>query len=252
MLCWCSFQDIATMLLQVFLSRKVADCTIMDKCCLAAPLLSKMQGLKSYTLDSLSVLGFLTMPPKVLLPRKVARWSIMVWCGATAPSLSKRQGRNSYTLHWRSYFGHSYNGVPRIDYKGARWFDYGVMSWHSPLIITVARPKIIDSPLTHIFMIFWRCYCYNFWLRGRLIVRLWVNIATQVSDFPRCKAISHWRCINAHFKDIVPLLSQPLLPSKAAYIMIMCWCRRTADRIIQDASPKIIDSPLMLTWITSN
>jgi hypothetical protein len=98
MLGWRSVQDIATMLLKIFLPRKAADCMSMDICGRTAPWCSTMQGLKLLTHERHSFLGHSYNVLDTILTRKAAGSSIMNSCPCTAPQLCKMHGLKSLIL----------------------------------------------------------------------------------------------------------------------------------------------------------
>jgi len=62
------------------------------------------------------------------------------------------ESQKSLTLRSRSFLGHTGDVVAAIfTKKDGRWYDYGVMSPVSQLILQDAWPEVIDAPLTLIF-----------------------------------------------------------------------------------------------------
>jgi len=62
------------------------------------------------------------------------------------------QDKKSLTLWWRSCLDGGSDIVSvTFAHNDSQYFDYGLMSLHSPLIIQDARPQVIDAPLTLIF-----------------------------------------------------------------------------------------------------
>jgi hypothetical protein len=79
-------------------------------------------------------------------------------------------------------------------------------------------------------------------------VRLWGNGAAQPMYFPRCKAKSRCRTVDAHFEDIVEMLPPPSLNRKVADSSIRTECNRTSYWIFHDVMPKIVDAPVTLIF----
>jgi len=74
------------------------------------------------------------------------RHCIAVW-------LFKMQAQKSLKLCWRSFLGGSSDIVTRIfSYKGGQYDDYGRLPLHSTWTVEDAWRKMVDAPLTLIFM----------------------------------------------------------------------------------------------------
>jgi len=70
-----------------------------------------------------------------------------------AVRISRMQTQKSLTFRWRSFLGGSSDIVTSIfAYEGGQHYDHGGMPLHSSCIVQDAWPKIIDAPLTRIFV----------------------------------------------------------------------------------------------------
>jgi len=117
---------------------------------------------------------------------------------------------------------------PVANTKGGQHFDYSLMSLHSSLIIQNARTKIFDAALTVILLRQWRCPPKNFWLRRRLILRLYVTATKFCFDYQTHKTKNHWCIVETHVQvgaTRVPLL---FLPITTAYTIPLEGCYYTA------------------------
>jgi len=174
------------------------------------------------------ILTRLTFKNSIYEWRKVFHWCEAYW----AP-------QKLLPLRWHLFVGGGSRIVTGIfAHKGGLYVEYGCMSMHSPWILQVAWPKIIDAPLTHhwrtidallthhwraidaalrlSFRTYLRCCCRDYWLEWRPVVWLWVNVAARSFDFPTCKATNRSHFVDAHFQDIVAVLPAAVLPRKAA------------------------------------
>jgi len=89
------------------------------------------------------------MSSKAFLPRKAAHSPIMDLFDHQAAGQYKIKGLKLLMLHRRSVLGHSSDGVATIfALQGGRYFDYGLMSLHSPWILPDTRSKFVDALLT--------------------------------------------------------------------------------------------------------
>ena len=89
-----------------------------------------------------------------------------------------------------------------------------------------------------------RSYCKHCCLEWRPIVRLCVNVAVQPLPFPKCKARSCYCSVDAHFQDILAMLSQPFSCRKVADSSMIVQCHHEARAFSMMQGEK----PLTLHW----
>jgi hypothetical protein len=85
-----------------------------------------------------------------------------------------------------------------------------------------------------------------------VIVQLWVDLAVQPLHFPNCDARSRWCFIDAHYWDIVAMLSQLSLPRKVADSSIMSCCRHAASRFFMRQCQKMLTKCWRSFWGCGN
>jgi len=97
-------------------------------------------------------------------------------------------------------------------YNNNQFTYFGRLCQCSPFIAKCVSWKILDALLTlgwcsvdgsmmPMFGSLWRCCLKYFCPEWRPIVDLWITLVAQPLDYPRCKAITHWRSFDSHFQD---------------------------------------------------
>ena len=114
----------------------------------------------------------------------------------------------------------------------------------APQITHDTWPKIIDAPLTLIFMMGHGRYCNPFCLYRQPKIPSWLTAAYRRCDIPGIMTKNRWRSVDAHFRDGAGRVLQSVLPIKAAKNTLMTdcslsevWFPRTHDQ-----------KSLMLRW----
>jgi hypothetical protein len=162
-----------------------------------------MQGEKSWTLHWHACFG---LSPDVVttmfcLERRAL---VRLWVkDAGKPSeISMMQRPKSWTLHWHSFLGVGSDIVCSIfAHKGRKYYYYGLMPLHSPVIIEDVRPEILDAPLMLISMM-GHCVCgLPFSLLRRPILLLWTDVTMQPGDSWMDLTTNGWLSVDAHFYD---------------------------------------------------
>ena len=77
------------------------------------------------------------------------------------------------------------------------------MTLHSPVIITDARPKIVDASLTLIFRMGQEACRMRFYQLRWPLLPLWMDAIMQLCDCGMGKTVNHWRSIDAHLRAIL-------------------------------------------------
>jgi len=146
--------------------------------------------------------------------------------------------QQSLTLRWRSFSWWGMEGIAIcFAYKGSQKFLY---DWIHPIggvISQDAWPKIVDPPLTLIFMMghgeYWNLFC----LYRQPKIPLWLNTPYQRCHFPTHMTKNRWHSIDAHFHDGARRVLLSVFPIKAAknsfmtdYNLSEVWFPRTQDQ----------------------
>jgi len=147
------FQDGAGSMLLWFLAWKAANTMFMNGCNHSPLRLPKMHSKKSLMHRWRSFWGWCSDRMVYSFAKTGCPF---VGYGERRPchhSITLLAKQKLLTLRWRSFLRGSSNFVPSIfACKGGHYCDYGSMPLHSPWIIQDAWPKIVDAPLTVIFM----------------------------------------------------------------------------------------------------
>jgi len=141
-------------------------------------------------------------------------------------------------LHWRSFSWWGREGIAIwFTYKGSQTFLYDWLQPIGGVISQDAWPKIVDAPLTLIFMMGQGGYCYLFCLWRQPKIPLWLATTYRRCDFPGCMTKNCWRSIDAHFHDGAGRVLLSVLPIKAAknsfvtdYNLSEVWFLRKHDQ----------------------
>ena len=106
----------------------------------------------------------------------------------------------------------------------------------APQITHDTWPTIVDTPLTHIFMMGQGGYCNLFCIKWQPKIPLWLTTAYRRCDFPGLMTKNRWCSVDAHFHDGAGRVLQSVLPIKAAknsfladYNLLEVWFPRTHD-----------------------
>jgi hypothetical protein len=94
-----------------------------------------------------------------------------------------------------------------------------------------ARPKMVDDPLTLIFIIGLGMCCFVFGLWRLRILSECNKIAKSLINYVTYKMKSHWRCIDAEFLNRGGCVSVSLLPMTAAIIFFVHLCDQSPCRV---------------------
>jgi len=159
--------------------------------------------------------------------------------------LTIMEGQQSLTLHWRSF---SWSGREHFTisfaYKGCQDFVYDYVQPITPRITQDTRPRIVDTPLTLIFMMGQGAFWFPFHLYRQPILRLWQFATYRPPDYPGYMTKNCWHSIDAHFQDGAGRLLLSLLPIQAANTSFITICNLSPPRL-----PKIHDQEsLTLHW----
>jgi len=161
------------------------------------------------------------------------------------PWLLKMQNRTFLTPCWHSFswWGDIY--VMRcFGWKGCHYLIYKLLPHSNTLIGQDAKPKIVDAPLTFIFIMQQGVWRYRLCPWRWPILHLWMFTTNQQSHYPKRKTKNRWRSINAQFQEGAGSAARLLLPPKAANTWLRDVCNQSPVGL-----PKMQDHKcLTLCW----
>jgi len=143
------------------------------------------------------------------LPTKVGDGIIMDYHHSIGLKISKMQDKSWLTLCWFSFSWDS-SGINSsiFAHKGLKYFHYGLMLLHSPVIIEDGRPYIVDALLMLISMMRQGACRLPFYLLCWPILPLWMDATMQPCDSWKGKTMNHCCSIDAHlWADLRDLLT---------------------------------------------
>jgi len=158
-------------------------------------------------------------------------------CDLSPPRLPMIPDQKSLSLRWRSFSWWGSEGIAiRFAYKGSQKFLYDWLEPIGGVISQDSRPKIVDAPLTLIFMMRQGGYCNLFCLYRPPKIPLWLTTTYRRCDFPGLMTTNRWRSVGAHFHDGASRVLLSVLPIQAAknsfvtdYNLLEVWFPRTHD-----------------------
>jgi len=173
-----------------------------------------------------------------VLPIKAANNSVMTDYNLSEVWFSRIHDQKSLTLRWRSFSWWGREGIAIcFAYKGGQKFLY---DWLQPMGGVISKdtwPRIVDAPLTLIFMMGQGGYCNLFCLWRQSIIPLCLTTTYRRCDFPGRMTKNDWHSVDAHFHDAAGRVLQSVLPIKAAnnssmtdYNQLEVWFPRTHDK----------------------
>jgi len=150
----------------------------------------------------------------------------------------KMHDQKSLTLRWCSCSWWGREGIAIcIAYKGRQKY---LDDWVQPIkgVISLdAWRKMVDAPLTLIFIMGQGGYCNLFCRYRQRKITLCLTTAYRRCDFLRCMTKNRWRSIDAHFHDGAGRVLQSVLPIQASkktfmtkYNLSEVWFPRTHDQ----------------------
>jgi len=153
--------------------------------------------------------------------------------------------QQSLTLHWcsvswwgREHFTFSFA------YKRRQLF---VNDYVQPIAHKITHdtwPRILNAPLTLIFMMGQGACYYLFCQYKQPILRLWLRATYRPAHNPKYVTKNRWRSVDAHFHDGAGSASLSHLPMKSANTSFM-----TIYNLLHHRLPKIHDEEsLTLCW----
>jgi hypothetical protein len=110
-------------------------------------------------------------------------------------------------------------------------FVYSHTQPYRALINLNARPKSVDAPLTLIFMIGHRAYCFLFVWEWRPILSVCIKTAKSLINYLAYKRNYCWSSVDTHFQNRAGSVTIFLLPIKAACTSFMNVCNRSPCRV---------------------
>jgi len=161
----------------------------------------------------------------------------MTMCNQSPPRVPMIPNQKSLTLRWRSFSWCGREGIAIcFAYNGSQKFLY---DWLQPIGGVISQdswPKIVDAPLTLIFMIRQGEYCNLCCLWWPPKIPLWLSTTYRRCDFPGHMTTHSWPSVDAHFHDGAGRVLLSALPIKAAknsfmtdYNLSEVWFSRTHD-----------------------
>ena len=147
------------------------------------------------------------------------------------------EGQQSLTLRWHTF---SWRGREHftfsVAYKGSQYF---VHYYVQPITLQITQdtsPRIVDAPLTLIFMMGQRVYDILICLGRQPILCLRLFATYCPPDYPTYRTKNRWRSVDAHFPDVAGSVSHSLFSIQAANTSFMTICNWLPTRL-----PKIHD-----------
>jgi len=173
-----------------------------------------------------------------VLPIKAANNSIMTEYDISEVWFPRTHDQKLLTLRWHSFSWWGREGIAIcFAYKGGQKYLYDWLQPIGGVISKDACPKIVDAPLTLIFMMGQGGYCNLFYLQRRPKIPLWLTTTYGRCDFPGRMTKNRWRSVDAHFHDGARRVLQSVLPITAAnnsfitdYNLSEAWFPRTHDQ----------------------
>jgi hypothetical protein len=146
-------------------------------------------------------------------------------------------------LRWRSFSRWGREGIAIcFAYKGSQKLFY---DWVQPIGGVISQdtwPKIVDAPLTLIFMIGQGGYCNLIWLWRQPRIPVWMATTYRRCDLPERMTKNCWRSVDAHSHDGAGRVLLSVFRIKSAknpfvtdYNILEMWFPRTHDQTIIDA-----------------
>jgi hypothetical protein len=109
------------------------------------------------------------------------------------------QCQKSLTLCWRSFLeGSSHSVCTIFAHKGGKYYNYGLMPLHSPVIIQIVSAEIGDAMLTLISMTGQGGCGLPYSLLSRPILLLWMDATLQQGDCWIDITIHYWHSVATH------------------------------------------------------
>jgi hypothetical protein len=161
--------------------------------------------------------------------------------------LTMMEGQQSLTLCWRSFWRWGRKRFTFIfAYKVSQWSVYDYAQPVAPQNTHDTWPTIVDTLLTHIFMMGQGGYRTLFCLERKPKFPLWLTTTYWRCDFPGRMTKNHWLSIATHFHDGAGRVLQSVFPIKAGknffiscYNLSELWFPRRHDQKL-----------LVLRWCT--
>jgi len=130
-------------------------------------------------------------------------------------------------LRWRSFSWWGREGIAIcFAYKGRQKFHYNWLQPIGGVISQDAWPKIVDTPLTLIFMMGQRGYCILFCLERQPKIYLWLSTTYRRCDFPGRMTKNRWHSVDAHFAMAVSTICNQLIWHSPSFTLFWLpfWC----------------------------
>jgi len=162
----------------------------------------------------------------------------MTDCSLSEVWFPRTHDQKSLTLRWRTFSWWGREGIAIFfAYEGRQKYLYDWLQPIGGVISQDSSPKIVDAPLTHIFMMGQGGYCNLFCLWRPPKIPLWLTTTYWRCDFPERMTTNRWRSVDAHFHNGAGRVLQSVLPIKAAKNTFMSndnlsevWFPRTHDQ----------------------
>jgi len=144
------------------------------------------------------------------------------------------EGQQSFTLCWCSF---SWSGREHFTfpfaYKGSQYFVYDYVQPIAPQIANDTWPRIVNPPLTLIFMMGQIAFHFLFCQERQPILRVWLFATCRPPDYRKYMTKNGWRSIDAHCHDGAGSVSLSLLSIKAASTSFMTSCNLSSPRLLK-------------------
>jgi len=147
------------------------------------------------------------------------------------------EGQQLLTLRWRSsLWSGREHFIFSLAKKGSQYFVYDYVQSISHQITHETWRRMIDAPLTRIFMMCQGAFHYPSWIYEQPIQQLWLRATYCPADYPRDMTTNLWCSVDAQVHDGAGSVLLSLLPIKPANTAFMTICNLLTRRL-----PKIHD-----------
>jgi len=147
-----------------------------------------------------------------VLPIKSGKNTFMTEYNISDVWFPRMHDQKSLTLCWRSLSWWGREGIA-LCYanKGRQKLLYDLLQPIGGVVSQNAWPKIVDAPLTLIFMMGQGGYCHLFYLEKPAKIHLWLRTTYRRWDFLGRITKNCWCSVDGHFAMAVPTICNQLI-----------------------------------------
>jgi hypothetical protein len=159
------------------------------------------------------------------------------------------EDQQSLTLRWRSFswWGREHLTLP-FAYEGSQYFIYDYVQPITHKITQDTWQRIVDAPLTLIFIMGQGVCHFLFWLYRQPTLHLWLCATYHPADYWRYMTKNHWHSIDTHFHDEALSILLAFVYHRSQYF-VYDYMQPITPKITQDTWPRIVDAPLTLIFM---